>query len=311
MGTPQFSIPVLEALLVAGHQAVGVVTQPDKPAGRGRQGQVSPVKRFALERDLTVLQPPSLRPREVVEGISSLAPDVVVVAAYGKILPASLLGLPPLGALNLHPSLLPRHRGPSPVASAILEGDEFTGVTVMHMDEGMDTGPVLAQEEEPILPEDTTETLTWRLFRHGASLFVRTLEKWGRQEVRPVLQDSANATISRIVRKEDGTLDFNLPADRLWRQVRAYQPWPGAYTRWEGRLLKVLEAVPLPPTEEMAPPRPGQVVALFTDAPAPAAVDTGRGLLGLRRLQLEGKRPVSCQEFLRGYPAFPGSRLPS
>lgn len=308
MGTPAFAIPVLEALLTAGHQVVGVFTQPDKPAGRGRQPEPPPIKVWAQGKGLPVFQPPTLRRGEAQETLRRLAPDAVIVAAYGKILPPEVLGIPPLGCLNLHPSLLPRYRGPSPVPAAILNGDAVAGVTVMLMDAGLDTGPVLAQREEPIRDEDTARTLTERLFLLGATLMVETLERWARGDISLVPQDPAQATTTRLLTKEDGWLDFANSAERLWRAVRAYDPWPGTFTRWKGRVLKVLTARPWP--EDTLHP-PGTVVALPPGAPAPAGVQCGQGILALLRLHLEGKRPVGCSEFLAGYRDFIGSRLPS
>lgn len=308
MGTPAFVIPVLEALLLAGHQVVGVFTQPDKPAGRGRQPEPPPVKVWAQGRGLPVFQPPTLRRPESQEVLRHLAPEAIVVAAYGKILPPEVLAIPPLGCLNLHPSLLPKYRGPSPVPAAILSGDTVTGVTVMLLDAGQDTGPILAQRQEPIRDEDTARTLTERLFRLGAALLLETLERWARREISPTPQDPALATTTRLLTKEDGWLDFAQPAERLWRAVRAYDPWPGTFTRWKGKMLKVLEACPWP--EDTFHP-PGTVVSLAPGAPAPAGVQCGQGVLALLRLHLEGKRPVGCPEFLAGYRDFIGSRLPS
>ncbi|MBI4233022.1 MAG: methionyl-tRNA formyltransferase [Chloroflexi bacterium] len=315
MGTPAFVVPVLEALLGAGHRVVGVYTQQDKPAGRGRQAEAPPVKVYALDKGLPVFQPRSLRRPEAVTELKALAPDAIVVAAYGKLLPPEVLAIPPLGCLNLHPSLLPRHRGPSPVVWTILEGDEETGMTIILLDEGMDTGPLLAQQREPVRPEDTSETLTRHLFQIGAHLVAETLPQWARREIQPVPQDHSRATTTRLLEKEDGLLDFQQPAEVLWRKVRAFQPWPGAYTRWHGQLLKVLEALPLPMDTALIPgagqePPPGTVVALRGGHPAPAAVVAGAGVLGLLRLHLEGKRPVACREFLGGQRGFVGARLP-
>ena len=241
--------------------------------------------------------------------VAAMAPEALVVAAYGRLLPPALLQVPPLGALNIHPSMLPRHRGPSPVAAAILEGEATTGVTVMLLDEGMDTGPVLAQVEEPIRPEDTAETLTERLFRRGASLLAATLGPWARGEIRPQPQDEALATYTRPLRKEDGEVDFCEPAGRLWRQVRAYAPWPGTHTTWEGRRVKLLDVVPLPSPGVTA--RPGEVVLLPPSGPAAVGVGTGEGVLGLLRVQIEGRQPVAARDFLAGHAAFVGARLPS
>jgi methionyl-tRNA formyltransferase len=312
MGTPEFAVPVLLALLEAGHQVPAVVTQPDRAAGRGRRSQASPVKTWALARGLTVLQPPSFRQPEAVAELAATTPQALVVAAYGKLLPAAVLKVPPLGVLNVHPSLLPRHRGPSPVAAAILQGDEVTGVTVMLLDQGMDTGPILAQQTlGPIGPEETTGSLTPRLFHLGAQLLVLALGQWERGEVSPAPQDPDLATASSRITKEDGLLDFQQPAQQLWRQVRAYQPWPGAYTRWQGRLLKLLETALVPETAPASAVAPGRVVLLPPGAQTPYAVGTGQGLLGLQRLQLEGGRPMAADELQRGHPAFAEARLPS
>ncbi len=311
LGTPEYAAPVLAALLKAGHQVAGVVTQPDKPAGRRRQPEAPPMKRVGRQMGIPVLQPASFRGGEAVAQVAALAPEALVVAAYGKILPPALLAVPPLGALNVHPSLLPRHRGPSPVAAAILEGDEVTGVTIMLLDEGMDTGPILAQEATPpIDPGETTETMTPRLFLQGATLLVQALEAWERGETAPRPQIEALATVSHRLTKEDGELDFHEPAPTLWRRVRAYQPWPGAYTRWEGRLIKLVATTPAR-AESTEPVAPGHVVGIRPGAAAALAIGTGSGVLEVQQLQMEGKRVASAQEFLRGYPGIIGARLPS
>ncbi|MBI4337340.1 MAG: methionyl-tRNA formyltransferase [Chloroflexi bacterium] len=308
MGTPAFVLPIPEALLEAGHQLVGVYTQADKPAGRGRSPRPSAVKEFALRRGIPVFQPATLRRPEPQAQLRALGPDAIVLAAYGKILPKEVLGISRLGGLNVHPSLLPRHRGAAPLQSTILAGDTVTGVTIFLMDEGMDTGAVLAQAQEPVRPDDTADSLAGRLFVLGARLLVETLERWGRGEITPQPQDEAKATYTAPLRKEQGRLDFTQPAALLARQVRAYHPWPGTWTAWKGRLLKVLEAELWTPDSPVAGDV-GQVIALPPGAPAPAGVVTGQGVLALKRLQLEGKRPVACDEFLRGYRGFVGARL--
>ena len=308
MGTPAFAIPPLEALLEGGYEVVGVYTQSDRPTGRGRSVEPPPVKAFALERGLRVFQPRSLRSSEAREEMESLAPDLVIVAAYGRILPKEVLELPRWGSLNIHPSLLPRHRGPSPVAYTLLEGDTVAGVTVMLVDEEMDSGPILSREEEEISPEDTTATLTNRLVRKGATLLVKTLPPHLRGELRPQPQDESQATYSRKLSKEDGALRWELPAETLWRQVRAYTPWPGSYTHWHGRLLKVVEAVPLKDDQGNTP---GKVVLLKNGAPAAIGITTGDGILGLRRVQLEGRQAVDADAFLRGHGEILEATLPS
>jgi methionyl-tRNA formyltransferase len=310
-GSPAFSVLVVEALARAGHDIVGVVTQPDRPAGRGRTPAPTPVKAWAEARGVPALQPRSFRSEEAVARVEALAPEAIVVAAYGRILPASVLALPPRGCLNLHPSLLPRHRGPSPVAEALLQEDATVGVSVMLMDEGMDSGPVLAQEEAPVLADDTTESLTWRLFRDGAALMVRTLAAWERGEVEPEPQDHERATVSRFLRREDGEMDWTQPASRLAAIARAYHPWPGAHTRWAGQGVKLLDVSALPAEGAGdGGSSPGTVVGLAA-GPARVGVVTGDGVLGILRLQLEGKRAVDVEEFLRGHPSFIGAVLPS
>ena len=308
-GTPGFAVPVLEALLDGCHEVVGVATQPDRPSGRGLARGAPPVKQVAEDLGLPVIQPSSWRGEEAVGRVAAMAPEALVVAAYGRILPPALLWVPPLGTLNIHPSLLPRYRGPSPVAAAVLAGEQTTGVSVMLIDEGMDTGPVLAQMEEPIQPEDTAETLTERLFRRGASLLAETLGPWARGEIRPKPQDDAQATYTRPLRKEDGEVDFREPAERLWRQVRAYTPWPGTHTTWEGRRLKLVEVVPLPASSVTA--QPGEVVSLPPSGATAVGVGTGDGVLGLLRVQIEGRKPVTARDFLAGHASFVGASLPS
>ena len=226
MGTPAFAIPPLEELLASGYDVVGVYTQPDRPAGRGRSMEAPPVKTFALERGLEVIQPTTLRNPEAHSRLAALSPDLIAIAAYGRILPEEVVGMAPAGCVNVHPSMLPRHRGPSPVAFTILEGDETAGVSIMLLDEGMDSGPVIAQVEEPIHPEDTTESLTDRLFRRGAKLLVESLPRFLQGDSSPQPQDDAGATYARRLTKEDGEIRWELPAETLWRQVRAYHPWP-------------------------------------------------------------------------------------
>ncbi|MBI2170680.1 MAG: methionyl-tRNA formyltransferase [Chloroflexi bacterium] len=310
MGTPHFAIPVLEALMDAGHQVAAVYTRSDSPAGRGQRVISPPVKVYALQRGLVVVQPDSLRRQPALEELRAFAPEAITVAAYGRILPPEALAIPPMRVLNIHPSLLPRYRGPSPVATAILDGCRSTGVTVMLLDQGMDTGPILAQREVAILPEETAGALTERLFRLGASLLVEILPKWAKGDLTPAPQDSAQATVTRLYTKEDGQVDWALPAHRLARQLLAFDPWPGCSTRWEGKALKMLRGIavdePIPPGAD-----PGQVVSQQHGGQGTACVVTGKGLLQLEEVQLEGKRPQGIANFLRGYPRFQDARLPS
>ncbi len=304
MGTPEFAVPALEALAGARSLDVtGVITQPDRPSGRGRQLMPSPVKQAALERGLPLSQPHSLRTPEAMAQLATWQPDVIVVAAFGQILRQDVLDLPPHGCLNIHASLLPRWRGAAPVAAAILAGDDVTGVTIMRMDAGLDTGPILAQREEPIRPDDTRATLGERLAQMGAELLVETLPAYLAGNLLPRPQPEEGATYARQLRKEDGLLDWSRPADELARRVRAFTPWPGPFTTWRGRRLKVLRSAPLPAWRGETPP--GTVIALADGV----AVATGTGALRLEKVQLAGKRPMDSAIFIRGQRDFVGSRL--
>ena len=302
MGTPDFAVPVLEAL-IGRYEIAGVVTQPDRRAKRGRKLEASPVKVVALAHDLPVLQPPSLRRPDVVAELRALAPDVIVVAAYGHILRAEVLAIPPRGCLNVHASLLPRCRGAAPIAAAILAGEKETGVTIMLMDEGMDTGPILSQAACSISPQDTRESLGARLAQLGADLMMDTLPRWLAGEIEPRPQDHSQATYCRIIAKQDGLIDWSQSAVEIWRRSRAYHPWPGAYTFWRGKLLKVLRAEALP--QWSGEGEPGRVMALDEGL----AVVTGEGALLLGEVQLAGKRALSAEDFARGQRDFVGSVL--
>ncbi len=302
MGTPPFAVPSLEAL-VGKYEIAAVVTQPDRPASRGRKIVSSAVKKAALVHGLPLLQPESLRQEEDVAQIRQLRPQVIVVAAYGQILRPAVLGIPPRGVVNVHPSLLPKYRGASPIAGALLAGEEETGVTIMLMDEGMDTGPILAQKPVKIHPEDTRASLEERLARSGADLLLETLPRWLEGRIKPQSQDNARATYTKPIGKNDGVVDWSLPAVDIWRRVRAFDPWPGAHTWWRGKMFKVLAASPLP--EWAGKDEPGRVL----DLPAGLAVATGEGALLLREVQLAGKRAMDIRDFVRGQREFIGSML--
>ena len=305
MGTPTSVIPALERLCrMPEVDVVAAVTPPDRERGRGRRSEPPPVKEAALRMAVPVLQPDTLRSQAVQDQLAGLDPDVIVVVAYGKLLPKPVLDLPPHGCLNLHPSLLPRHRGPSPVATAILEGDDVTGISLMLLDEGMDTGPVIAQREYALTGEETARELTDTLFHAGADLLTESLGPWTRGELQAQPQDDAHATVSRKLERAYGLANWALPAETLSRQCRAYAPWPGLYTQWEGKTLKLLEVSVLPGDGQRY--ELGQVVS---DGPDAVAAVTGDGLLGLSRLQLEGRRAVTAREFLAGYPDFVGAYL--
>jgi methionyl-tRNA formyltransferase len=304
MGTPDFAVPVLEAL-VGQYQVVAVVTQPDRAAGRGQRAKFSPVKKTALAHDLPLLQPPSLRRPEAARELRELAPDVIIVAAFGQILPPEVLAIPPHGCLNVHASLLPRYRGAAPIAAAILAGEEQTGVTIMLMDEGMDTGPILAQAECKIKPQDTTGSLSIMLAQQGADLLVETLPRWLEGQIVPQPQDDSLATYCQMITKKDGLIDWSLPATDLWLRVRAYDPWPGAYTYWRGKRLKILRVRPV--TAGTTDEEPGRVINLDDGV----AVVAGTDALLLEEIQLAGKKALAAQEFIRGQRNFIGSVLGS
>ena len=306
LGTPEFSVPSLEALIHGDYQVVAVYTQPDRRAGRGQQVTSSPVKRLALSQGLDVVQIDKFKVAGTVEKLAALAPDLIVVAAFGLLLPPEVLNIPKLGCLNVHPSLLPRHRGASPIATAILQGDEITGVTIMLVDAGMDTGPILNQREVPITAEDTTGSLGIKLAQVGAQLLTETLPLWIEGRIKPRPQNDSEASYSKMIKKEDGEIDWRLSAKELWWRVRAFDPWPGCYARWRDRRLKLVKVLPLQGEKSG---EPGKVIALAPPAPVTVGVETGDGVLGLVRLQLEGKRELSADEFVRGQRDFIGSHL--
>ena len=304
MGTPDFGVTVLKSLVDAGCNVVAVYTGADSPAGRGRQSTPSPVKLVAMEAGLPITMPNSLRGAAAANALRSLEPDLVVVAAFGHILPAEMLSIPTHGCLNVHPSLLPLYRGPSPVAAALLNGDGDSGVSIMLMDTGLDTGPIVAQERVTISDEETCGSLTGLLAQRGASLLLSIMPEWLSGSLTPRPQCDEAASYSSRISAKDGLIDWDLPAETLDREVRAYSPWPGSYTTLKGRRLKVHRAAALAIQSE-APP--GTVVGLAE--PFLVGVSAGVGILALRSIQLEGKREVATGEFLRGHRDFLGSKL--
>lgn len=309
LGTSEFALPALERLVGSDYEVVGVYTQPDRPAGRGRREKASMVKETALRYGLSVYQPPRLA--EATAELAKLRPDMMVAAAYGQILRQPALDLPRYGVLNIHPSLLPRYRGASPVAAAILNADAETGVTIMRMVLALDEGPILSQRKVAIEPQATTGSLTRRLADEGADLLMAALPDYVNGKLTPVSQDDSLASYVSMVRKEDGLIDWRLPASRIWRQVRAFNPWPTAFTHLDGVALQIHEAWPL---EGGSGEAPGTVAPVPADAEAPAreagfAVQTGEGLLAVIRVQKEGRRALSAKEFARGERGLLGRRL--
>ncbi|ROR34252.1 methionyl-tRNA formyltransferase [Inmirania thermothiophila] len=301
-GTPAFAVPSLEALLGAGHAVVAVYTQPDRPAGRGRRPRPSPVKEAALAAGLAVRQPRTLRDAAEQAALAALGADLMVVVAYGLLLPPPVLAAPRLGCVNVHASLLPRWRGAAPIQRAILAGDGETGVCLMQMDEGLDTGPVLARAATPIGPEETAGELHDRLAGMGARLLVEALPALARGELAPVPQDEAQATYAEKLAKEEAVLDFARPAEELARRVRAFNPWPVAEARLDdGTRLRVWRARALPGGGG----EPGRVLAAGREG---VDVATGRGVLRILELQRPGGRPLAAGDFVNALP-LAGRRL--
>jgi len=312
MGSPEFAVPTMLALLESPHELVAVVTQPDRPAGRGHSSTSPPAKAFALEQGLLVLQPVNVSSPPSVERLRALAPDVIVVAAYGQILRERVLDLPKRGCLNVHASLLPRHRGASPVVAAILAGDDLTGVTIMEMVRALDAGPVVAQSEEPVSPHDNTGMLEERLARKGARLLVEVLDDWAEHRIQPQPQDDAQATYAPMVRRADALIDWSRPAVQIWREVRAFNPWPVAHTTYQGEDLRILEAWPLEGDKDLAPGTvlpPQKLPEGARIASDPPLVQTATGRLALLKVQQAGKKAVSGPDFARGHRGFVGSVL--
>jgi methionyl-tRNA formyltransferase len=295
MGTPAFAVPPLEALVRAGHELLAVVAQPDRPAGRGQALREPATKVFARERGVPVLQPEKVRDGRLAAELAALRPDVVCVAAYGRILGKDLLTLAPFGALNVHGSLLPRWRGAAPIQWAIASGERETGVTIMQMDEGLDTGDMLLQRALPIAADDTAETLAPRLAALGGEALVEALALLERGELVPVRQDPAQATLAPILEKEHGRVDWTLPAARISDRLRGFSPWPGAFTALEGRTVKLLQARPL---DGAAPGAPGE--ARRVPGRGLAVTCGGGTALLVERLQPEGKGAQDALAFLNG-----------
>ena len=315
MGTPQFAIPTLRTLVEeysapsSRGQVVGVFTQPDRPSGRGRTLQPSPVKLLALEHDVPIYQPTSLRKPEAQDEVRALRPDVIIVAAFGQIVPPAVLDLPPFGCINVHASLLPRWRGAAPVAAAILAGDDMTGITIMKMDAGLDTGPIIRQRSLRIASEDTRESLTDRLAQLGAELLRDTLPDWFAGNIQPQPQNEEEVAYAPKIEKEQGRIDWHEPAQVIERQVRAFYPWPGAFTYWQDEPLKILAATAGGQGQyekETAQRLPGTVI----ETPGGPAVVAGSGVLQLREVQPAGKRPMPAHAFMRGARGFIGAHLP-
>lgn len=308
MGTAELACASLRALTQAKDiNVAAVVTQPDKPKGRDLKLQPSPVKQVALEKNLPVLQPQKARDAAFVQQLRELQPDLIVVAAYGQILPQAVLDLPKFGCLNVHTSLLPKYRGAAPIQWAILNDDQKTGVTIMKMDAGLDTGDIVTQEETQITPADNSQTLHDRLAQIGAELLLRTISDYTAGKIVPRKQPSEGASYARKISKEDGLLDWSQPARALWNRIRAFTPWPGAFTFYQSenkpRLLKIWQA-------EIAdhPGTPGEILSADKSG---IVIACGQQALRVSMLQREGGRRMNAQEFLTGYPLRVGEKFSS
>jgi methionyl-tRNA formyltransferase len=295
-GTPLFAVPVLEKLVSADFSVKLVVTQPDRPRGRGMEVTASPVKRAALGLNLPVTQPAKIKENEEFRAqLEEVRPEAIIVVGYGRIIPQWMIDLPPLGNLNLHASLLPKYRGAAPIQWAIANGETVTGVTTMRIDAGLDTGDILLQAEENIAPEDTSLTLAPRLAHSGAELMIATLAGLKEGGLTPRPQDNMQATLAPILKREDGLIDFTHTAQETWNRIRGFQPWPGEFTSFRGKTLHLHSGVPAP---ELALVAPGHF-----------AVEQDRLLLGfahgttleVQELQVEGKKRMSAHDFINGY----------
>jgi methionyl-tRNA formyltransferase len=300
-GTPNFAIPTLKYLLQGPDEVIAVVTQPDREKGRGRKVIPSPVKELALQHGLTLLQPEKVREEAFQEKMKSLQPELFVVAAYGQILPKSLLKIPKHGAVNVHASLLPKYRGAAPIPWAILKGERLTGVTTMMMDEGMDTGDILLQIEIPIGEEETSETLHDRLALLGAQLLLETVRGMKAGNLHPIPQDHSKATYAPPLKKEDGRMDWSKEAKEIDRQVRAFNPWPGAFTEWNGQLLKIYRGEV---RGKKSIGKAGIVAWVGLDF---IEVETSKDFFLIKEVQLEGKRRMGVREFISGHPITVGT----
>ncbi len=300
MGTPDFAVGTLAALIRAGLEVVLAVTQPDKPKGRGKTMQSPPVKEAAQAHGIGVFQPRRIRDPECVETLRAFRADIIVVAAFGQILPKEILEMPPHGCVNVHASLLPKYRGAAPIQWAVINGDRVSGVTTMRMDEGLDTGDMILREEIALDPKETGGSLFDKLSRVGADLCVRTLTAIEDGSAVYTPQDHGAATKVGMIRKEFGRMDWNTPAGQLERLIRGLSPWPGTYTKWNDRILKIWDADAV---EENTDCAPGCVVKVTGDA---VYVQTGDGILVLNEVQPEGKKRMSCGAFLRGNPVREG-----
>lgn len=304
MGTPDFSVGTLKALIAAGHEIAGVVTQPDKPKGRGHSVQFTPVKEEALRHGLTVYQPEKVRDPGFIETLRQMEPEVIVVVAFGQIIPKEILNLAPLGCINVHASLLPKYRGAAPIQWAVLDGEKESGVTIMRMDEGLDTGDMMAKAVVPLDAEETSGSLFGKLSQVGADLLVQTLDALREGTVTYEKQPLESPTpYAGMIRKQMGQIDWNNSAGKIERLIRGMSPWPSAYTYLNKKTLKIWKAHVIP---EQTDAQPGTVIRTDKRGLYVACAD---GVLCLDEVQLEGKKRMACADFLRGYQVTESTKL--
>ena len=303
MGTPGFAVPSLEALLKSEDQVVGIVTQPDRPKGRGHRLTPPPVKVIAQRTGIPLLQPLKIKTPDFLDALAALRPDLIAVAAFGRILHAPILNLPPRGCVNVHGSLLPKYRGAAPVQWAIINGERETGITTMLMDEGMDTGPILLQERIPILPDDTAGTLAPRLAELGGRLLVETIRQLKAGMLTPRAQDPSQATTAPLLKKEDGVIDWSRSAQAIANRVRGLSPWPGAYTFLGHDRWNIWNTVANPTRSHE---QPGTIIAVTKQS---IQVATGEGMLEIVEIQTANSRRMNASQFLAGHHVGVGARL--
>ncbi|WP_312443616.1 methionyl-tRNA formyltransferase [Lacrimispora sp.] len=303
MGTPDFSVPALEALKEAGHEILAVVTQPDKPKGRGKEVQMTPVKEKAMEYNTPVYQPIKARDPEFVKILTDLAPELIVVIAFGQILPKTILDIPKYGCVNIHASLLPKYRGASPIQYAVINGEKESGVTIMMMAETLDTGDMLDQEAVVLDEKETFGSLHDKLSSLGSRLILKTITKLGEGTAVRTPQDDSRTCYVGMIKKSMGDIDWSMDAVSIERLIRGLNPWPSAYSVWNGKVMKLWEAKVVDKEYEGAY---GQVVEVDRDS---LVIKTGKGGLSIRKLQLQGKKCMDIDAFLRGYPIAEGTVL--
>jgi methionyl-tRNA formyltransferase len=303
MGTPSLAVSIMRAIHENNHEIIAIVTQPDRPRGRGRQIGISPVKELAMGLRLPIIQPETTKDKVFIGEVKRMFPDLIVVAAYGLMLTKDLLDIPPLGCINVHASLLPKYRGAAPIQWAIANGERRTGITIIKMDEGMDTGDILLAQEVQIGDDDTAQSLHDTLAQVGAKLIIKAMDRLNRGTLRPIPQYHREATYAPLLKKEDGLIDWSKDARDIFNRIRGFSPWPGAFTHLRGLRLKIVSAKII--TGE-GRERAGRVVQA---GPEGVMVATGKGYLLIKEVQLEGRKRMSAGEFIIGNEIPPGTKM--